>query len=336
MKKTCTFIVFLLVSHPVSFSGNATSSRGAAQATLPTAEDLAPIVEEGPDLPKNVANNTKPEAIPEQHVTVPIHASAAGEQGDPRLVVNIYNKPEFKNKNSNHNDNSNTNVNYIYAQAQAAAQATAQATSKLYAKFRTRIDPHIEFARQTDFVALFQSNKKTLFWSAVATIYSAVSIQLISDRYYLNQANLWANWKRHMTAQEMQTSPQQELQKSLVEEILKRYLASHPNRLACYLQFVKDVEQEEHRIARHLLISKIVKLSRLMRIFPASDQTMKQARVKQKRLAFTKHIFVSWAAMQPSLKGGLNEEVVSRTLRSSIADIQSIYNNIIYGIARRL
>lgn len=332
MNKMYTFIVLLLISHPVSFSGNATSRPGATvQKNFPTAEQLAPTI-----TPEDAPAAEQPEQS--QHIEIPISTSAAAAQhpGAPTVVVHVHNENRPSFENSNNNDNSNTNVNYIYAHAQAAAQATAKATSKLYAKFRTRIDPHIELAKQTDFVALFQNNKKTLFWSALATIYSALSIQLISDRHYLNQANLWANWKRHMTAQEMQTSPQQELQKSLIEEILKRYLASHPNRLACYLQFVKDVEQEEKRIARHLLISKIVKMSRLMRIFPVSDQTMKQARVKQKRLAFTKHIFVSWAAMQPSLKGGLHEEIVPRTLRSSIPDMQSMYNNLIYGIARRL
>lgn len=288
MKNNVLFIALLLAPYSVIFSGNAASQLSAPPPSTPTVTVEA--VDETPA---------------DQHITVPIStdAVAAAHPGAPTVVVNVHNEPKFANQNVN------TNNNNLYAHAQAAAQATAKAASELYAKFYTRIEPHIERAKQTDFVALLERNKKNIFWGLIAALYGGISAQLIRDRQYLSGPERWANWKQHMTAQEMQTSPQLDLQKDLTETILNRYLAKHANRLACYIQFVKDVEQEERRIARHLLISKWVRLSYLMRIFPINNATIRRARIKQKRLAFVKHIFISWAATQSSLKGGIHEAI---------------------------
>lgn len=223
-------------------------------------------------------------------------------------TLNVHIEPVFNNENSNENNNENstrnTNTN--------TTSAIAQATNRLYARISTRIEPYMqqlmqvspsEYANSAS--AWTKLHKKQLIMGALGSAYCAISGTLIAGNQYINRSDLWASWKPHMTALEMQESPQHELQKSLHEEILKRYLSSAPNRLTCYLQFMKAVELEEKYIKRHLLRAQIVRRSRLMRIFPMNNEKIKRARVKQKRLAFVKHIFISWAAQQPSLKGGL-------------------------------
>jgi len=276
MKKTVSFIVLLLAHCSFIFAGN-------AQSTSPNPDTL----------------------LAPQPQTIIVEGAGLPTGGDVHIHNHNHNNfhPSAHNANVSSNNQESTNVNTNTAAA--FAHAAAQATSKLYAKIRARIDPHMEQIQNlstADCTAWIRLNKKQLILGTIAIVYSGTSAALIRGNHYVNQSSLWANWKSHMTAQEMQACPQHELQNSLIEEILKRYLSKSPNRLACYLQFAKDVEEEERRFAQHIMLARIVRKSMLMRFFPINDQKIKRARSKQKRLAFIKHIFISWAAQQPRLK----------------------------------
>ena len=201
------------------------------------------------------------------------------------------------NDNSSHNKNTNANSFISSLKNQFATHIYTHIESHMYQFMQI---PPSEHARSL--AAWINANKTRLIQGTLASAYCGISLALIQGNRYINRSDLWASWKSHMTAEEMQEYAQSELQKSLHEEILKRYLASAPNRLTCYLLFMKAVEQEEKYIQQHLKLAQLIKKSRLMRIFPINDEKIKRAHTTQKRLAFVKHIFVSWAAAQPSLK----------------------------------
>ena len=101
-----------------------------------------------------------------------------------------------------------------------------------------------------------------------------------------------------MKTEELYTIPQPELQTTLRQEILNRYLTTSNDRLTSYMRFMKELEREEKQVSRFLFLSKGIQKSRLMRIFVVNEKKIRLARKKKRRLGLVKQLFISWAAEQ--------------------------------------
>ena len=141
-------------------------------------------------------------------------------------------------------------------------------------------------------------HKKRVVLGTIATTYASINLYLVKGYYFLTHQAIWASWKKHMTTEELIIIPQPELQKTLRQEILNRYLINSKDRLTSYMHFMKAIEQEEKQISRYVHLGQLIKKSRLIRFFSVNDKKIRLARKKRKRLGLVKGLFISWAAEQ--------------------------------------
>lgn len=265
------FVLLLLFSPTFVFSGNDISTSNSKSLEL----------QEAPTPLQNI------------HVIV-----NTPDNGTPTEVhFHNINKPIQKNQNINKPKvitSTNTTVTVI-SKAFSSVQSRISNFLQQHNIQLTKLSPSELAQSAQTFIKL---NKKRIAFGAFIGTYICVSAALLADNHYLNRSDLWAAWKKHMSAGELQECPQHELQQSLRETILNRYLTHSKDRLSSYMEFMKAVDRENRRISRYIWLAQIVKRSRLMRIFPTNDTKIKRAKRKKKRLAFVKHVFISWAAQQ--------------------------------------
>ncbi len=271
------FVLLLLFSQSFVFSGNNGSTESD---TGNESQELQPF------LPS-----------PPQHVQVDTSTpNAESKQG---VTVNIFNSPQQIQANQ---DSTKLNVT---TSTNTIVTATAHAFSSVQARISSFLQQHNVQLTKLSPSELAQSaqtfiklNKKRIAIGTFIGTYVCVSTALLAGNHFMNRSDLWAAWKKHMSAEELHECPQHELQQNLRETILNRYLTHSKDRLSSYMEFMKAVDRENRRISRYITLAQIVKRSRLMRIFPTNDTKIKQAKRKKKRLTFVKHVFISWAAQQ--------------------------------------
>ncbi len=233
---------------------------------------------------------------PPQYVTVD---TPNPESKQVATIVNIYNtnSPMQKNENSSSPTVITSTTTTVTAISNAFSSVQARISSFLQQHNiqLTKLSPSALAQSAKTFIKL---NKKRIAIGTFIGTYIGISTALLAGNHYLNRSDLWTSWKKHMSVKELQECPQHELQQNLRETILNRYLTDSKDRLCSYMEFMKAVDRENRRIRRYITLAQIVKKSRLMRIFPTNSTKIKRAKQKKQRLAFIKHVFISWAAQQ--------------------------------------
>ncbi len=240
-------------------------------------------------------NNPEQSAMPTvQHVHIKVPKEGAN--------IHITNEPHFNNQNqqsgSMENSNLNANKNELFSVSQLYNTAQAH-----FSNFLQQHNIQIQQFSPRELAGNAKlytfANKKKVAFSLFALVYGSASVSLIAGNYYLNKPSNWSFWKKHLSIEELHEYPQHDLQKNLREAILHRYLNSTTkSSLTSYMQFINAIDKEERLIKRYLSVAHLVKKSRLMRLFPVNDNKIKRVKEKKQRLAFIKHIFISWAAQQ--------------------------------------
>ncbi len=194
----------------------------------------------------------------------------------------------------------------VTADARAATQTTvttlvsnvSQSISEAAQNLQALLQQHNIPSNSGEWGGFFRAHKKGVIIGSVVITYATLCAVLVSGNRYCARDDLWARWQPLMSIKELQKLAQAELQKKLCEDILKAYLLKEKSRIGAYLRFMKDVEKEERRLAQHITLCTWLQRMPFSRFLPISDEKLKRARSLKKRLAFIKHIFISWSAQQ--------------------------------------
>ncbi len=227
-----------------------------------------------------------------QNIRIERHEGTLNVDVHPEFINKNWQKGGVKSKIKNKNTNTLSSVSQLYNTVQAR-----------FSNFLEQHNIQIQKLSPSELAGSAKSyilaNKKKTAFAIFAMIYVSASGGLIAGNHYLNKAHNWCCWKKHLSIEELHECPHHELQQNLREAILHRYLNNKTkDRLTSYMQFMNAVDKEEKMIHRYLALANIVKRSRLMRLFPVNDAKIEKAKLKKQRLAFVKHIFISWAAQQ--------------------------------------
>ena len=197
---------------------------------------------------------------------------------------------------------SNSNQTHV----QNAVHVVSQLYNSMQARFENFLQQHnmqIQDLAPQELVnkahSFISANPKQTALAVGVFLYGSISSYLLYGNRAIHTSENWCQWKKHLSLEELHECTQSDLQQSLREDILHRYLnRKTKDRLTSYMQFMNAVDAEEKMISRFLSVAHIVKRSRLMRLFPVNDTKIERAKERKQRLGFVKHVFISWAAQQ--------------------------------------
>lgn len=209
------------------------------------------------------------------------------------IQVNTQQTSETNQSSRIQNQNLTQNKNISSATSQAISSAQSRLLNYLE---QHNIHPQKHWDNSRDWI--YKHPKQTI-GVCVGVSYLFLCGYLFRSYQWLAKEDRWCNWKKHLTLTELQEATHQELQQQLREAILHRYLHDKTkDRLSAYMLFMNAVDAENKKISRFLKVSRWLKKLFLKKLFPINDIKIEQAVDWQSRLAFVKHIFISWAAQQ--------------------------------------
>jgi hypothetical protein len=148
----------------------------------------------------------------------------------------------------------------------------------------------------TTFKSLLHQNRYTIAtWSACIS-YATIATKSLYAQHFLSHRGNWCQWKKHLSAEELQEYDQQELIKNLIHDIqIKHIDPFHPTDfITPCVRFIQTIEIESKYIQQIIIIGTIA--TKLKRLFFMSNETLQKVKTYKQRLVCIKNLFVVWAA----------------------------------------
>jgi hypothetical protein len=215
---------------------------------------------------------------------VPVQPPIQQQPVPVQLTVNIQNSSSSNPSVTTHTEQSvvqkmtQTNMNIFM---EAAQKAAVHATG-LYHQL----------------LATLWQHKWSTVGTCVALLYARITFALLADKQFMEDGNLWSSWYASKSLAELFALPHETLCKELILAIQTRYVnTTNPTDCVTPLSnFLWDINAEEKRLKQCRLHARLVSQFWLQKILPFSYNSEIQADRLLERLAFVRHLFISWAA----------------------------------------
>ncbi len=226
-------------------------------------------------------------------VPINVYAPLKNEKNNvqyPPIIINNY--IGMSNKNRTTNDPRFVSYNHNnMVQQQKTAQSTANNMFMKNGLDTILGNPH-------KFCSILRNHKDTIFFYTAVGTYLTLFIYLLSANHFLNRSDLWASWRYDTPIEQLYSFSQQELAQDLLRDIQRKHINNREptNFVSPLLGFVQATQKEQKKIHRYLSIGRWISRLHLTFFFPINASKIAFAQERRTRLAFVKHIFLSWAS----------------------------------------
>lgn len=199
--------------------------------------------------------------------------------------------------------------NLLSLQLQAQRSSPIQIFNNQHTQTHAELTQHAQLSAQqsglqpsssviTSFKALLWAHKFKLIMLILVGTYSSIALTIVRMNHIIDQADAWSCWKQHLSYEELCTIPNKQLEEDLLFTVQHQYMnqKNPTDSITPFVRFVSAIEYEVAILNRYIWLGSWLKRLHIMRLFPMSDDRIKQAEQKLQRLHFVKHIFLSWAA----------------------------------------
>jgi hypothetical protein len=142
------------------------------------------------------------------------------------------------------------------------------------------------------------SHKWSTAGALILGMYGIVATYFFVEKSFMYSTNLWARWYDSVSLAELCTLPPDGLRKELILAIHTRYVnsANPTDHVTPLSTFLYDIDVEEKRLKKFSTRARFISKMGLRKILPFSEETMREAERLLNRVAFVRHLFLSWAA----------------------------------------
>ncbi len=141
-------------------------------------------------------------------------------------------------------------------------------------------------------------HKYKIIGGCLAVVYAGIFYRLLKDYHYLCNGDIWANWKQHLAFDQLCTISQKQLAQDLVRDIQGKYMNTQnpTDHISPLAKFMQAADLEQKIIKRYIRNASWIDKCHLTSLFPTNHTKIAFTKERQERLAFVKHIFLSWTA----------------------------------------
>ncbi|HRN78431.1 MAG TPA: hypothetical protein PLU71_04275 [Candidatus Dependentiae bacterium] len=233
------------------------------------------------------------------HYILPSHQQSVTTslRPDARLII-----PGNHTPNNNHTPD--ININLYLSQQQAVNTRT-----DMHPTFNTAISSNAYAQADASNIlkgipssssAYMITHKWQIILTGVLTCYTYVCYQVITGNLYLQRTDIWSAWKAPLSLQELCALPDKDLTQALIFAIQNKYinLTDPMDTGAPLAQFMHEIESERIQLEYYQYLHNWIKRTHTTWLFPLN--TSKYSTIEQRldRLAFIKHLFVTWLTEQ--------------------------------------
>ncbi len=208
------------------------------------------------------------------------------------------------------------NVNVTPTQNTTTSNSTVNTTqteTKTAVETETKVQSYLKSCTHYTTQLLSQGIAYKYYLAAALglSFYVYLCYQCTQGNIFLAQDTLWSCFKQELPFEALRTFNKADLTEELLYTLHTRYLtAKDPlNALQPMTLFLQDLETEAKRLHSYQRLYSWIKLLHISSLFPAKATLYDTIDTKLQRLAFIKHLFVSWAC-QVKLKRHLSDPSV--------------------------
>ena len=147
-------------------------------------------------------------------------------------------------------------------------------------------------------IASIKNQKAKIACSATIACYCALWYQIHTTNAIVNHQQSWSNWKKHLSMEELLTSPQQTISSELVHAIQSLYI--DPENPADFIfpliQFSLNIEKEIEALKKQLKIYSWIQRLYCSKLFFINPSDLQDIEAKLTKLFFLQYIFATWTA----------------------------------------
>jgi hypothetical protein len=144
--------------------------------------------------------------------------------------------------------------------------------------------------------AFLYAHKWSCIGVTIGVTYATLFILFFLDRNFMYNQALWARWHQPQTVAELCEIPHETLCKELILAIHTRYVnqANPADMMTPLSVFLYEIAAEERHLQRCCTRARFAQKLYLDKVLPCASNAVQEAELLIERLAFIKHIFLSW------------------------------------------
>jgi hypothetical protein len=188
-----------------------------------------------------------------------------------------------------------TQITNTTSSAASTAQAENQNTIDMQTKLKAHITSCMEYTQQVG-KGLIGYKYYMAAALAVGSYLYLSYVCMLGNRYLIDTAR-WSSFKQELSLQELCALDSQTLTNDLLHALHGRYIvAKDPlNTLEPMATFLYEIEVERKKLQYYHNLYSWIKLAHITAIVPAKAVLYDTIQSRLDRLAFIKHVFVTWA-----------------------------------------